>query len=145
MCWGFSSTLSKNDFLHANGHDEIYDGCVCGTDLELGYRIATFSIYNRVVTDNFIYEINDIPYKFMIRDDTVMRQIFNQTPETGIWHYKANSWKPEPKQIKRYRKWHKRNLGGLDENWNGFMKVPYMDMEEEYKLKQLGEVIYDNT
>lgn len=144
MCWGFSSTISTEDFLAINGQDEIYDGCVCGTDVDLGNRLMTVSNMSRLTTKNYIYEIDDVPYKYMMRDDMVMRQFFNQTPETGLWHYRANTWKPEPKQLKLYKRWHERNVGILDENWNKFMKVPFIDMLEEHKLKRLGEVIYEN-
>jgi hypothetical protein len=42
-----------------------------------------------------------------------------------------------------YRRWHKREEGELDENWDKFMEVPYIDLKKEYKLKRLGEVIYE--
>ena len=138
MCWGFSSTVSIDEFLKINGHDELYDGCVCGTDMDLGYRLSMISPYNRVVTENYIYEINDVPYKYMMRDDIMMRQLWRVNNLMG------NSWKPSPFQLKKYEIWHKKTQGELDPNWNKFMDVPYIDMKKEYELKRLGEVIYES-
>jgi len=73
-----------------------------------------------------------------VRDDVKMRD---------MWRYtiiKANSWKPTEQQMEQYKEWHIANIGEIDPNWNKFMDVPYIDMKEEYVLKRLGEVIYDN-
>jgi hypothetical protein len=137
MCWGCSSTISKDDFLKINGQDELWDGSICGTDMEMGMRLSQVSNHNRVATSNLIYEIDDIPYKYMARNDVVFRSMIkNKT-------IKANSWKPNRRERMAYRRWHKREEGELDENWDKFMEVPYIDLKKEYKLKRLGEVIYE--
>ena len=139
MVWGYSSTISRDDFLRVNGQDELYDGAVCGTDMDLGRRIAAISSISRVASKNYIYEVNDIPYKHNIRDDVIMRKIFK------VNNIKGNAWKPNQEQMKAYEKWHKENIGELDSNWNKFMDVPFIDLETEYKLKRLGRVIYDSN
>jgi len=138
MCWGFSSTIGIEDFLEINGQDEAFDGAICGTDMDLGMRLSVISKYERLATDNLVYEVNDVPYKYQTRDDTVFRQIINRTD------YRANCWKPTENQIKRYEMWHKKNVGELDPNWNRFLNVTYIDMKSEYKSKKLGEVVYES-
>lgn len=139
MSWGCSSTVSIKDFLEVNGQDEIYDGSISGTDMDLGVRLSRISNHDRLISKNFVYEINDIPYKYMMRDDVMMRRIF------GVSHIKGNTWKPLPKDLRRYEEWHKQFIGDLDPNWNKFMDIPQIDMVEEYNLKRLGEVIYSHA
>lgn len=139
MCWGCSSTISIEDYLTVNGHDEVWDGSVCGTDMELGERLNRVSKHNRMATNNLVYEINDIPYKYMSRDDVAFRAIINKRDN------RANCWKPAPRHRREYEKWHIENIGELDSNWNKFMDVPYIDMEEEYYTKELGEIVWQNS
>lgn len=137
MCWGFSSTISIKEFLELNGHNEIFDGSICGTDMELGDRLSKITSYNRMTSHNIIYEINDVPYKNMIRDDVTFRSIIGEMP------IKANSWKPDEKSMELYKMWHKKNIGELDVNWDKFMDISYIDLKEEYNLKRLGEIVYE--
>lgn len=138
MCWGFSSTLSRNDFLEVNGQNELFDGSISGTDMELGARIQSISPYNRISSYNLIYEVNDIPYKYMSRNDVVMRSFFKNIP------IRANSWKPSKEERDRYKEWHISEYGDIDDNWDSFMNVPYLNMREECELRRLGEVVYEN-
>jgi len=138
MMWGFSSTMSIDDFLEVNGQDEIYDGSISGTDIEIAMRIAKINKQRRLATQNFVYEINDVPYKYMARDDVAMRRLWQVNNLT------ANDWKPTEKQMKLYERWHKKKLGELDEYWNQFMNVPYLDMKKEYKDKKLGKIVYES-
>jgi len=128
MCWGFSSTISKDDFYAVNGQDEIYDGCICGTDMDLGNRINQISKINRIASRNYVYEINDYPYKYMIRDDVKAREIYGQSPFPK--YIKANSWKPSQEQLHRYKQWHESKLGQLDSNWDRFMDVPMLNLKD---------------
>jgi len=138
MCWGYSSTISRKDFLAINGQDELYDGAVCGTDMDLGARLSRVSRHGRVVSDHYIYEINDVRYKNNIRDDVIMRNLFQ------VNHIKGNSWKPSREQMELYKKWHTENKGKLDPNWNKFMEVPFIDLRKEYEKKSLGKIIWEN-
>lgn len=141
-CWGYSSTISTDDFLNINGHDEVFDGSVCGTDMELGNRLAEISTATRLATNNWIYEIDDsagiIP-KSMTRNDMKFREILRNKG------YIANSWKPNERERRIYKKWHEKNIGEIDTNWDSFMQIPYINLREEHNLKKLGEVVYDNT
>ena len=139
MAWGCSSTVSLEDFLKVNGQDELWDGSINGTDMEFGERLARASNIPRVATNNMVYEINDVPYKYMTRIDTTFRTI---TRYPGI---KANCWKPSKVQMKRYARWHIKFHGDLDPNWNRMLDVPYIDMTKEYKSKKLGKVVFDNS
>jgi hypothetical protein len=139
MGWGCSSTISIEDFLTLNGQDEVWDGSIDGTDMELGARLQRISNRGRVVTQNLVYELNDIPYKNMIRKDTQFRDII------GDYGTKANSWKPNERDIRSYKRWHQKNRGVPDPNWDQFLNVQFVDMNKEYKEKKLGEVIYDST
>jgi len=140
-CWGYSSTININEFLNINGQNEVFDGSVCGTDMELGNRLVNNSLITRVTTNNWIYEIDDnasiIP-KSMTRDDVKFREILRDKGDI------ANSWKPNERERRIYMKWHEKNIGKIDVNWDSFMKVPYINLREEYNLKRLGEVIYNN-
>jgi hypothetical protein len=138
MCWGCSSTISKEDFLKVNGQDEVWDGAICGTDMELGSRLIRISSTNRIVSNNLIYELNDIPYKHNIRNDVKFREICNYQ---GI---EGNCWKPTSKQFKEYERWHLHELKQLDDNWNRMVDVPYINIQEEYNLKRLGNIVYTN-
>ena len=138
MSWGFSSTIGIDDFLNCNGQEELFDGAICGTDMELGQKLQMISKYNRKATIYPVYEINDVPYKYQTRDDVKFRQIINRQD------YHGNCWKPTQEQMDEYAEWHRKNKGELDENWNKFMDVEYLNMRDEYKLKRLGEVIYSN-
>ena len=139
MCWGVSSTISTYEFLELNGHDEVFDGAICGTDMELGMRLQKISKYNRVPSNNIIYEIDDVPYKHSTRDDVMFRQII------GDYGTLANSWKPSEKHIRIYKKWHTKTKGELDKYWDKFLNVPYINIKREKKEKRLGEIIYDST
>lgn len=136
MCWGFSSTISRDDFLKVNGHDELWDGAIRGTDMELGARVDKITNNNRYTSNGFVYEIDDIPYKYSTREDQVFRKMIYTK------HIVANSWKPSITEFKRYERWHKKNVGDLDENWKTMLDIPYFDLKEEYELKRLGEIIY---
>ena len=143
-CWGYSSTLSIKDFLDVNGHDEIYDGAVCGTDMELGQRLLMKSRRRRLSSKNWMYELDET-WKGIkssikdVRDDVMLRQLWD------VRNIQANSWKPTQKQLDTYQSWHKENMGDLDPNWWRLMDVPFVNIKEEYKLKRLGEIVYDNT
>lgn len=138
MCWGCSSTVSTIDYLDVNGHDEIWDGSINGTDMELGARLAKRSGFNRMASKNLVYEINDVPYKYSTRRDVMFREMI------GYRGYRANCWKPIQKHMDEYKQWHIDNIGELDKNWDIMLKIPYIDMELEYKNKLLGEVIYES-
>lgn len=138
MCWGFSSTVSAHDFLLVNGQDELYDGSICGTDMDLGDRLTQVSNTPRFTTMNYVYELNDVNYKYMMRDDVAMRQLWH------VRHVQGNTWKPDERQMRTYARWHKKNVGELDPNWNKFLTVPELDLKEEYRLKRLGEVVWTN-
>ena len=142
MIWGFSSTVSRDEFLAVNGQDELFDGAICGTDMDLGARLMGITKHDRIVSKNYVYEINDVPYKHNIRDDTVLRVITGQSPRPK--YFRANTWKPEWVELRRYSRWHKKNIGDLDENWDKLVDIPYINLEEEYEKKELGEVMHDN-
>lgn len=139
MCWGFSSTISRNDFIRINGQNELFDGSISGTDMELGMRLSAISRYPRVTSRNFIYEINDIPYKYMTRDDVMFRTMMMPIS------IKANCWKPTKEQMVRYRTWHISKYNSIDKNWDKFMDVPFFDMKKECELKRLGKVMYNEN
>jgi hypothetical protein len=137
-CWGYFSSISRDEFMKLNGHNELFDGSIAGTDLELGQRLSHISKFKRKVTENRVFEINDIPYKHMTRDDTILRQICQREIKL-----KANTWKPSMNALRRYKKWHIKNHGSIDENWDKLLESPEFDLKEEYKKKRLGEVLYD--
>lgn len=143
MFWTCGATVSKDEMLQINGYDEVWDGSLAGLDMDAGDRLAMISKYKRVASKNYIYEINDFAKKTMIRDDVVFRQICKQT-YPNVSHVTANTWKPNKNQAGRYKYWHEKNNGILDENWDKYMLVSLYNLSEEYKLKRLGEVIYDN-
>jgi hypothetical protein len=135
--WTCSATVSKEEILEINGYDELYDGSLAGIDMDAGNRLARISRYKRVVSRNNIYEVDDPTKKYITREDTIMRQIFN------VSHIKGNSWKPDKYMMRRYKLWHEKKFGSIDPNWNRFMEVPFIDMKKEYEAKRLGEVVYE--
>ena len=143
MAWGMSSTVSRDEFIEINGQDEIYDGAICGTDMDMATRLIQISKHKRVVSKNYVYEINDIPYKYNIRDDTILRAFTGQSPKPR--YIVANSYKPEYIELRRYERWHKKNIGELNPNWDAFMNVEPIDLEKENKLRRLGEIVYENS
>jgi len=138
MCWGFSSTISKDEFIELNGQDELWDGAICGTDMELGRRLDVISKYKRVVGKEIIYELDDVPYKSNIRDDVMFRKFCTYKG------HKANCWKPDKRTMRLYKRWHEHEKGELDLNWNKMLDVPYIDVKKEYEKKLIGEIIYDS-
>lgn len=135
--WTCSASVSAEDLIQINGYDELYDGSLTGIDMDAGNRLSYISKYNRSASDNYLYEINDPTDKYITRDDVIMRQLW------GVNHRRANTWRPNPRQIMAYERWHTKNIGELDKNWNKFMDVPMYDIKTLYKAK-IEEVIYDN-
>ena len=140
MTWGYSSTINIHDFLEVNGQDELWDGSITGTDMELGERISRVSTYRRMRTKQYVYELDDTvgnSIKKSIRDDVIFRNMISIPT-------KANSWKPTKEEMDAYEKWHLSKYGSIDSNWKKMLDVPFYDFKEEYKLKRLGRVIYEN-
>lgn len=123
MFWTCSASVSAKELLEINGYDELYDGSLCGLDMDAGDRLSKITKYKRVASEVYLYELADSRIKNNIRDDVMMRKLWN------VQHLRANSWKPKPYLIKRYERWHKNKLGELDKNWNKFMNVPLYDLE----------------
>jgi len=123
MYWTCSASISAEELLKINGYDELYDGSLAGIDMDAGNRLSMISKYNRVASNNYLYEIDDPTPKNMVRDDVMMRNIFR------VNHIIGNSWKPKPYMVRRYENWHKHNIGELDSNWNKFMEVPLYNIK----------------
>jgi len=123
MFWTCSASVSAEELLEINGYDELYDGSLAGIDMDAGNRLSRISNYNRIASENYLYEIDDPTPKNMVRDDVLMRKIFR------VSHIRANSWKPKKFQIRRYENWHKHTLGELDPNWDKFMDIPFYNIE----------------
>lgn len=143
MFWTCGATVSRDEILEINGYDEVWDGSLCGIDMDAGNRLSTISKFKRVASDNYIYEINDFAKKTMIRDDVMFREICKQSLP-NIRYTRANSWKPSKTQSNKYKYWHEKNLGLLDENWDKFYNVPYNNLKELYEQKNMEDVIYFN-
>jgi len=118
MFWTCSASVSAKELIEINGYDELYDGSLTGIDMDAGTRLSKISEYERVASNNYLYEIDDPTPKNNIRDDVMMRRIFR------VNHIKGNSWKPKSYMIKRYKNWHNHNVGKLDSNWDKFMDIP---------------------
>jgi len=123
MFWTCSASVSAEELLEINGYDELYDGSLAGIDMDAGTRLATISNYDRVASNNLLYEIDDPTPKNMVRDDVMMRKIFR------VRHIRANSWKPRNNQRQRYKMWHTTMKLDLDPNWARFMDVPLYDLK----------------
>jgi len=123
MFWTCSASVSAEDLLKINGYDELYDGSLTGIDMDAGNRLERVSNYTRVASNNFLYEIDDPTPKNNIRDDVMMRTIWR------VNHIRANTWKPNNTQMKRYKRWYTMKVGEIDENWNKFMDVPMYDIK----------------
>ena len=106
--------------------------------MELGMRLNKISQLKRKASRNFVYEINDVPYKNNIRDDVMMRRLWQ------VDNITANDWKPNERQLMAYERWHRKNKGDLDENWKAFMQVPCIDMKRAYLDKKEGEIVYES-
>jgi hypothetical protein len=141
MFWTCGATVSRDDMFKINGYDEVWDGSLCGLDMDAGDRLAMVSNYKRVASKNYIYEINDFAKKTQIRDDVIFRQVCKQS-YPNVTNIIANSWKPNKNQSNRYKYWHEKNNGLLDINWDKYHEVPFFNLREEYAFKRLGEVIY---
>lgn len=146
-CWGYSSTIPAEHFMAVNGQDEVFDGAVCGTDIDLGMRLLAIDSPERVVGDNVLYELDELPfgdlYEKEVREDNILRDIcaIRRNNEDLL---RGNEWKPTKRECKRYEQWHAAHRGQLDKHWDAFMDVPYIDLEKERRLKRLGTVIYEN-
>lgn len=123
MFWTCSASVSAEELLEINGYDELYDGSLAGIDMDAGTRLEKVSRYDRVASNNYLYEIDDPTPKNMVRDDVMMRYIFR------VNHIRANSWKPTRVQMNRYKRWYEHKIGELDSNWDEFMNVPLYDIK----------------
>ena len=123
MFWTCSASVSAAELLEINGYDELYDGSLSGIDMDAGTRHEKISKYDRVASDNYLYEIDDPTPKNMVRDDVMMRQIMR------VRHVRANSWKATSIQIRRFRMWMKHNEKLVDPNWDKLTKVPLYDIK----------------
>jgi hypothetical protein len=127
--WTYCTTATLDECIQVNGMDEIWDGSFGGTDQDFGRRLAKITKYRRKLAGE-IYEFSSAPRgKIKLRDDEMLRAICNQAPNPV--HIRANSWKPIDKQLNRYEKYHKNNLGELDKNWNKMLEVPLFDLKTE--------------
>jgi len=61
----------------------------------------------------------------------MLRTICCQSPNPV--HIRANTWKPDNRQLRRYEAYHRTKFGELDVNWNRLMDVPLIDLNEERK------------
>jgi hypothetical protein len=121
--WTCSASVAANELLEINGYDELYDGSLTGIDMDAGTRLDKISKYKRVASNTYLYEIDDSTPKNNIRDDVMMRKLWN------VNHIKANSWKPTKPLLRRYERWHNHKKGKLDKNWNKFMSNPLYELE----------------
>jgi len=123
MFWTCCASVSAEDLYKINGYDEVWDGSLAGIDMDAGTRLDYVSNYSRIASNNYLYEINDPNPKNMVRDDVMFRVLLREI------HTKANSWKPKPFQMRRYKNWHLHNKGELDPNWDKMLDVPLYDIK----------------
>lgn len=142
MFWTCGASVSRNEIIGINGYEELLDGSLCGIDMDAGDRLAKISKYKRVASRNYIYEIDDPTPKNMIRNDNMLRRFCHQIGNPR--HVKANSWKPNKEQMRKYYIWHIRNHGVCpDKNWDKFMDVPKFKIQDLIDNKEkYSEVIY---
>jgi len=124
--WTYCCSMSREECLEINGFDEIYDGNFGGTDQDIGRRLIRISKYKRKLIGN-IYEFAHKSHKHTVRYDEMFRQICGQSPIPK--HIRANSWKPTPLELKRYKRWHLHTHGEMDVNWNKFMDIPLYNIK----------------
>ncbi len=125
--WTYCCSVSLEDCLKINGFDEIYDGNFGGTDQDFGRRLAKVSNKKRRLMGE-IYEFAHKSPRHKIRIDEVMRDVFGQSPNPK--YIRANSWKPNKKDIIRYKRWHERVKGDLNPLWNKFMDIPLYNISD---------------
>lgn len=129
--WTYATSVNLEECLQINGFDEVYDGSFGGTDQDLGRRLSKISKYRRKLIGT-IYEFSSAPRgKIKLRNDEMLRTICCQSPNPV--HIRANTWKPDNRQLRRYEAYHRTKFGELDVNWNRLMDVPLIDLNEERK------------
>jgi len=150
--WGYCLPFSLNHALQVNGFDESLDGALLDEDGDFCDRVAMISNYKRIITIYPLYffghKYSNVKTSRLVRYNKQFRIILGQKPFPPK-RIVANTWRPTKGQCEEYRKWHLKQFGEIDENFDACMRVPTFNLRElrekrfQYKhgRKDIGELV----
>ena len=137
--YGYCFNVLLKDALAINGFDESLDGALVGDDGDFGDRLYLMTGIERIVTKTPIYmfghKYTNVKDFKLVRDNKKFKEFIGQRPIPK--KLIANTWRPTKQQCELYKRWHLKEYGSIDPNFDQCMNVKkFLLKEERRKIKK---------
>jgi len=137
--YGYCFSVSLTEALLINGFDESLDGAMHGDDGDFGERLSCISPHKRIVMKTPIYffghSYKNVRDYRLIRDNRKFKEFIGQRPYPPQ-RIIANVWRPTKEMCERYKEWHLRQYGSIDENFDKCCNVPMFSLRALRRIRQ---------